>query len=53
MLNTVYRLVSPRQIEAEFKDVDVNGDNIIVRPTHLSICMLTKDTSKEVGLLKY
>lgn len=38
MLNTVYRLVSPRQIEAEFKDMDVNGDNIIVRPTHLSIC---------------
>jgi ribitol-5-phosphate 2-dehydrogenase len=38
VLNTVYRLVSPRQIEAEFKDVDVNGDNIIVRPTHLSIC---------------
>lgn len=38
MLNTVYRLVSPRQIEAEFKNIDVNGDSVIVRPTHLSIC---------------
>lgn len=38
MLNTVYRLVSPRHIEAEFNDVDINGSNIVVRPTHLSIC---------------
>ena len=38
MLNTVYRLVEPRRIEAEFCDIDVNGDDIIVRPTHLAIC---------------
>ena len=38
MLNTVYRLVSPRQFEAEFTDIDVKGEDIIVRPTHLSIC---------------
>ena len=38
MLNTVYRLVEPRRIEAEFCDIDVNGRNVIVRPTHLSIC---------------
>ena len=38
MLNTVYRLVSPRQIQAEFCDIDVDGENILIRPTHLSIC---------------
>ena len=38
MLNTVYRLVEPRRIEAEFCDIDVNGEDILVRPTHLSIC---------------
>lgn len=38
MLNTVYRLVEPRRIEAEFCDIDVTQDEIIVRPTHLAIC---------------
>ena len=38
MLNTVYRLVEPRRIEAEFCDIDLNGEDIIVRPTYLSIC---------------
>ncbi len=38
MLNTVYRLVEPRRIESEFSDIDVNGDSVLVRPTHLSIC---------------
>jgi ribitol-5-phosphate 2-dehydrogenase len=38
MLNTVYRLVEPRRIEAEFCDIDVSGDDVLVRPTHLSIC---------------
>lgn len=38
MLNTVYRLVEPRRIEAEFCDIDVAGEDILVRPTHLSIC---------------
>ena len=38
MLNTVYRLVEPRRIEAEFCDLDVTGNNVLVRPTHLSIC---------------
>lgn len=38
MLNTVYRLVEPRRIEAEFCDIDVNTDDVLVRPTHLSIC---------------
>ena len=38
MLNTVYRLVEPRRIEAEFCDIDLNGEDILIRPTHLSIC---------------
>lgn len=38
MLNTVYRLVEPQRIEAEFSDIDVKGDAVLVRPTFLSIC---------------
>ena len=38
MLNTVYRLVAPRQFEAEFADIDLRADHVIVRPTYLSIC---------------
>ncbi len=38
MLNTVYRLVAPGRFETEFTDIDLTGDNVIVRPTHLSIC---------------
>lgn len=38
MLNTVYRLVAPRRFEVAFNDIDLNGEQVIVRPTHLSIC---------------
>ncbi len=38
MLNTVYRLTEPRRFEAHFTDIDMRGDRVIVRPTHLSIC---------------
>lgn len=38
MLNTVYRLVAPRRFEVEFSDIDLHSGQIIVRPTHLSIC---------------
>lgn len=38
MLNTVYRLVAPRRFEVAFDDIDLMGDQVIVRPTHLSIC---------------
>lgn len=38
MLNTIYRLTEPRKIEIEFNDIQVNDDQVIVRPTHLSIC---------------
>lgn len=38
MINTVYRLVAPRRFEIAFEDIDIFGDNAIVRPTNLSIC---------------
>lgn len=38
MLNAVYRLVSPRRFEVEFSDLPLFGDDVIVRPTYLSIC---------------
>ena len=37
MINEVYRLIAPKQISVDFVDETV-GDNIIVRPTYLSIC---------------
>ena len=37
MINTVYRLRSPRRFEIAFEDIDMNA-GVIVRPTHLSIC---------------
>ena len=38
MLNAVYRLVAPRRIEVEFSDININSNQVIVRPTYLSIC---------------
>ncbi len=38
MLNTVYRLVSPRQFEVHFPDITIDQEHVLVRPTHLSIC---------------
>ena len=37
MINTVYRLRSPRRFEIAFEDVGLSG-GVLVRPTHLSIC---------------
>lgn len=38
MINQVYRLVSPRQFEVAYTEGTLKSDNIVVRPTHLSIC---------------
>lgn len=38
MLNTVYRLVAPRRFEVAFNEIDLFDRQIVVRPTHLSIC---------------
>src|SRR5699024_4760345 len=38
MINQVYRLVSPRQFEVTYKDANIISNQVVVRPTHLSIC---------------
>lgn len=38
MINQVYRLVSPRQFEVTYKDRSITSGEVVVRPTHLSIC---------------
>ncbi len=38
MLNTVYQLKRARQFEIVFKDISIDQEQVIVRPTHLSIC---------------
>lgn len=38
MLNTVYQLKGPRQFEIAFRDVELDAEHVIVRPTYLSIC---------------
>ena len=38
MLNAVYRLIAPRKFETDFNDIDMKTEDVIVRPTYLSIC---------------
>lgn len=38
MLNTVYQLKHPRQFEVAFQDIELDKEQVIVRPTRLSIC---------------
>lgn len=38
MINQIYRLVSARQFELSYKDRSLQGEEVVVRPTHLSIC---------------
>lgn len=38
MLNTVYRLIAPRRFEMACQDISLDGTQILVRPTHMSIC---------------
>lgn len=38
MLNTVYQLVAPRRFEIAIRDEVVGSHDLIVRPTHMSIC---------------
>lgn len=38
MINQVYQLVSPRRFEVAYEDRSLQCGNIVVRPTHLSIC---------------
>lgn len=38
MINQVYRLIAPKQIRADFVDLKIDNETVIVRPTYLSIC---------------
>ena len=38
MINQAYRLIAPKQNRADFVDLKINNENVIVRPTYLSIC---------------
>lgn len=38
MLNTVYQLKTARQFEAVFRELSLDGEHVLVRPTRLSIC---------------
>lgn len=38
MLNTVYQLKCPRQFEIAIKDIELDAEHVLVRPTYLSIC---------------
>lgn len=38
MLNTVFQLKRPRQFEAVFKNVELDKEHVLVRPSYLSIC---------------
>lgn len=38
MINSIYQLVAPRKFEIAYSDIDLNCTDVIVRPTHLSIC---------------
>ncbi|MDD6039441.1 MAG: zinc-binding dehydrogenase [bacterium] len=38
MLNTIYQLKKPRQLDICFKDITLDKKHVIVRPTRLSIC---------------
>lgn len=38
MINRVYRLIAPKQIQMSFANIDLNTSDVIVRPRFLSIC---------------
>ncbi len=38
MINQSYRLAAPKQIRTDFVDELIDNENIVVRPTYLSIC---------------
>ena len=38
MINQTYRLIAAKQIRADFVDIDIDLESVVVRPTYLSIC---------------
>lgn len=38
MINEVVKLIAPKRLEVFFEQEELEGDMVVVRPTHLSIC---------------
>jgi len=38
MINAIYQLVAPRMIDVTYKEFELEGDTVIVRPLRLAIC---------------
>lgn len=38
MINIIYRLVSPKLFDITYQEVNLSDNELIIRPTHLSIC---------------
>lgn len=38
MINTIYRLISPKMIDIAYEEINLKDNQVIVRPTYLSIC---------------
>lgn len=38
MLNAVFQLVTPRQFEVTFHQLELDEEHVLIRPTFLSIC---------------
>lgn len=38
MINQEYRLIAPKQIRADFVDLKIDDETVIIRPKYLSIC---------------
>ena len=37
MINAVYQLVAPRQLDVTYKELPLNKDTVIIRPLKMSI----------------
>lgn len=44
MINIIYRLVAPKFFEEAIEEINI--DNVIVRPSYLSICQADKDITR-------
>lgn len=38
MINQIYQLISPRNFSIKYKNINMGGDNVIIRPRYLSLC---------------
>lgn len=38
MINAVYQLTAPRMIEVTYDEISLEGEGVLIRPSHLSIC---------------